>query len=206
MKGGAVLADPTEKAFDNPKFTDSEGREWDCSFRWSHLNRVRQASRVWLPDLLKPESSTMTLIAEEPEAIQKAVLALLGPQMKKRGVSKEDFLDSVDGDVEEAIFDALCSAVVFSLPARARDQGRKQFNFQRKVTTELIDKAQTLQSETLSQLRADSPAPAGSTTETSHSGSSENSPKEPEVLAGSLPATQPGTLQPLTAETFLTVE
>lgn len=91
-------------------FKDREGRAWDLFLTLGSLKRIKAATGLDMLDLRQwsAESNPLNRLSQDPVVLADTLFALCRSQLDVRGLTDEQFADSLGG---EAIDDALLALV-----------------------------------------------------------------------------------------------
>lgn len=128
-------------------FTDTAGRTWTVALPVSTLKRVRALVGVDLPSVL--DGRLLDQLLRDPVLLCDVVYAVCKPEADARGVSHEDFLGAMYGDVIGAAMDALLEELADFFPSpRDRANIRRVVELSRAV----MERARDLMEERLAHL------------------------------------------------------
>ena len=99
-------------------FTDEQGREWSLRLTLNTDRRVFEAVGVYLSDL--SDEPTLDRICNEMVLLGDIVWVMIEKQAAERGLSKNDFLEDLRGDVLESALEAVIQETLDFLGSRGR--------------------------------------------------------------------------------------
>lgn len=85
-------------------FADNKGRTWSIDLTFGSICRVKKETGVDLLTLHNPDSPALNLMQEDSEKLLAVLLALVGPQLRAKGIAEEEFVDSL---LEEHVLNAV---------------------------------------------------------------------------------------------------
>lgn len=101
-------------------FKDGNGRDWSITVNYSAKVRVEAAAGV---DLFNVD--VFKQLGEDTGKLIATLCAVVEPQLKEKGVTAEQFLDSLTGDSLEQAGDALLQEIIDFFPQKRRETLRK---------------------------------------------------------------------------------
>ncbi len=121
-------------------FTDNAGRVWTVSVTVSTIKRVRALCGVDLASLItmeagkQPDVTLLERLASDPVLTVDVLFAVCKPEADAKGVTGEDFGQSMAGDAIELATAALLDEVVDFFPEARRRTLRKILDASRRFT------------------------------------------------------------------------
>lgn len=93
-------------------FTDRQGRSWTIEINYTSLRRVKAATGVDLTRLVDPKSDVMGQLTGDPFVLFDCLVALLQPQLDDKGITAEQFGESLDEESADKAAVALIEAAI----------------------------------------------------------------------------------------------
>ncbi len=93
-------------------FTDRQGRSWTIEINYTSLRRVKAATGVDLTRLVDPQSDVMGQLTGDPFVLFDCLVALLQPQLDDKGITAEQFGESLDEESADKAAVALIEAAI----------------------------------------------------------------------------------------------
>ncbi|GIX05053.1 MAG: hypothetical protein KatS3mg114_0922 [Planctomycetaceae bacterium] len=93
-------------------FTDRQGRSWTIEINYTSLRRVKAATDVDLTRLVDPKSDVMGQLTGDPFILFDCLVALLQPQLDDKGITAEQFGESLDEESADKAAVALIEAAI----------------------------------------------------------------------------------------------
>jgi hypothetical protein len=93
-------------------FTDRQGRSWTIEINYTSLRRVKAATGVDLTRLVDPKSDVMGQLTGDPFVLFDCLVALLQPQLDGKGITAEQFGESLDEESADKAAVALIEAAI----------------------------------------------------------------------------------------------
>ena len=100
-------------------FTDAKQRTWELSGNFASYSRVKAKCSVDLTDIVDEKRQCLSQLAD-PFTLGDVIWCMIEPQAEKRGVTRDDFGEGLDGDAWEAAARALMDEMVFFCRPSAR--------------------------------------------------------------------------------------
>ena len=113
-------------------FTDRQGRPWTLEINYTSLRRIKAATEIDLTRLVDPQSDVMGRLTSDPFLLFDCLIALLQPQLDEKGLTADQFGESLDEEAAERASIALIEATIDFFPERRRMLLKRAFA---KVTT-----------------------------------------------------------------------
>lgn len=114
-------------------FKDSLGRDWIIEVNYSAKQRVKAACDLDLFDL-----AVFQKIGADPTLLIDVIFGLCKPEIEKRGVTAEQFVDSLVGDAIEQASDALLQEIIDFFPSSRRTTLRKVLETAQQVQAKAV--------------------------------------------------------------------
>uniref|UniRef100_A0A7C4LQZ7 Uncharacterized protein n=1 Tax=Schlesneria paludicola TaxID=360056 RepID=A0A7C4LQZ7_9PLAN len=127
-------------------FTDRQGRSWTIEVNYTSLRRVKAAAGVDLTKLVDPQADIVGQLTGDPFVLFDCLVAILQPQLDERGLTAEQFGESLDEESADKAAVALIEAAIDFFQEAKRMLLKRAFA---KVTTA----AQRRQTASLDQAR-----------------------------------------------------
>jgi hypothetical protein len=93
-------------------FTDRQGHSWTIEINYTSLRRVKAATGVDLTRLVDPKSDVMGQLTGDPFVLFDCLVALLQPQLDDKGITAEQFGESLDEESADKAAVALIEAAI----------------------------------------------------------------------------------------------
>lgn len=93
-------------------FTDRQGRSWTIEINYTSLRRVKSATGVDLTRLVDPKSDVMGQLTGDPFVLFDCLVAILQPQLDDKGITAEQFGESLDEESADKAAVALIEAAI----------------------------------------------------------------------------------------------
>lgn len=100
-------------------FSDGKNRQWEIAGNFATYSRVKSRCSVDLTDIVTEERKSLTQLAD-PFTLGDVIWCMVEVQAERRGVSRDDFAEGLDGDAWEAAARALMDEMVFFCRPSAR--------------------------------------------------------------------------------------
>lgn len=100
-------------------FSDAKNRQWEIAGNFATYSRVKSRCAVDLTDIVTEERKSLTQLAD-PFTLGDVIWCLVEVQAERRGISRDDFGEGLDGDAWEAAARALMDEMVFFCRPSAR--------------------------------------------------------------------------------------
>jgi hypothetical protein len=123
------------------KFTDGENRTWTVRVTVGVIKEVRNLFQLDINEALNPQSGVIDKLADDPVMMMDVIYVCCRPQMDAKGVSVEDFSDSITGDTIEQASKALVDAVVDFFPRSKTEVIRESLALRDKMMMRIKNKA-----------------------------------------------------------------
>ena len=118
-------------------FNDANGEKWVFTVNVFTLSRVKKETGIDLARAIEPNNTTLTEIWSDPVMFFDVVIALLGSEIERRGMSLEEFGEGLNNEeiVQEATA-ALIRAVIDFFPREKAVAIRRAFDQVWSITAE----------------------------------------------------------------------
>lgn len=93
-------------------FKDAKGREWEVAANFATYSRVRAKCGVNLADIVEDDRKCLEQL-KDPFTLGDVIWCMLEVQADRRGVTRDDFGEALDGDAWEAAAKSLMDEMVF---------------------------------------------------------------------------------------------
>lgn len=143
---------------------DNKGREWLATVTVASIERAKETSGVNICDVARGE--LYDRLDWDCHLVVRILLGLCKPQLAERGVSEEDFVDSLQGDPIEDGRQAILRGLIDFFPKRLRDRVRAMMTLEVRIEAETAKPREALLSSAISSLESVGSSP---TTEPSDS-------------------------------------
>lgn len=101
-------------------FKDGSGREWIIAVNYSAKQRVQAKTQIDLFNVQVFED-----LGKDVGKLIDVICAVCEPQLKEKGITADQFLDSLTGDSLEQAGDALLEEIINFFPQKRRETLRK---------------------------------------------------------------------------------
>jgi len=172
------------------EFRDDQGRPWHVALTVTAVMRVRDQVTVDSDGVAKPFKlddvasldATLRILETQPTVMAETLYAILSKQIEEKGITKEQFLDGMRGDVLDAAFKVLVEELVDFFPQRHRTVARLTAEAHEKLMGSVIEAAtsqlrEAIKLKTLMPSGTPSGKPPESSASTPENGHSDNSPQ-----------------------------
>jgi hypothetical protein len=93
-------------------FTDRQGRSWTIEVNYTSLRRVKATAGVDLTKLVDPQADIVGQLTSDPFILFDCLVAILQPQLDERGLTAEQFGESLDEESADKAAVALIEAAI----------------------------------------------------------------------------------------------
>lgn len=100
-------------------FKDKAGREWKVEANFGSYARVKAATGVKLYDIATEDRQSLVQLTDA-FTLGSVIWSMIEPQAEARGLTPEQFYESVDGQVLNDAYAALIDEMIFFCPTRQR--------------------------------------------------------------------------------------
>jgi len=125
------------------KFTDKENRLWSCDINMSVIRRVKNDTGKNLLTFI----DQIEEVEKDPLLVIDLLVALYRDEFTRRGITEDEFVNAIEGDVFEQALNSLIDSLVEFLPenkkkvlAKAIGSLRKQQDRQLQELEKQLDK------------------------------------------------------------------
>jgi len=125
------------------KFTDKENRLWSCDINMSVIRRVKNDTGKNLLTFI----DQIEEVEKDPLLVIDLLVALYRDEFTRRGITEDEFVNAIEGDVFEQALNSLIDSLVEFLPenkkkvlAKAIGSLRKQQDRQQQELEKQLDK------------------------------------------------------------------
>jgi hypothetical protein len=103
------------------EFTDTKNRRWQITLTVGDVRRVKAATGVDLLALFDEQDSPLLRLQDDLQLLLDVLFEATRPAREAKGVSDDDFADSLDADAAESAVNCLMLALVDFFPSARRD-------------------------------------------------------------------------------------
>lgn len=129
-------------------FKDTAGREWEINLTVTSVKRIRDRAGLDLMDMTEDESNAMIRLSSDPILLGDVIYAACQTQADRRGISSEEFGESLAGDVIDDATTAFIDALTDFFPnPRRRAILKRAAGMLKDLEGETLDKAEKMMQE-----------------------------------------------------------
>jgi len=128
-------------------FTDADGRQWVVRITNRTVRDIKDKLGIDVRELLNDETKPLLELLSDSLKLSSIVFVACCEQAKEKGVTEDQFLDAIYGDVGEQMAEAFSVAYIDFFPnPQLRDAITKMLGLNREIKTEAAIKANEVMS------------------------------------------------------------